>query len=301
MSASNLPLSPTSSSSGGFHPDLTSASGLNRKAIPSDTVIPLADLESSSFGLPPTPKTPDFGLEAPAVPYANGTYTRHVHSQPGYTKNNANRRKEQNRNAQRAFRARKEKHLQDLQDRIDEMVAKQEPLLEENRCLKQLVHQLEEENLTLNTYKTVFELMASHNFLITTSPPQAEMQSELSPTFRASNGYPQSTPPSQLSSLRKNVTNNNNLDTGSHSIASQSSAHSCLFQTTPPGASQLLPPHDYPDVASILPPPAMPGYNSNTIESVEICQFPNSNYLEPKQPQPETLTLLGLLQFPAAL
>ncbi|KAI8388491.1 uncharacterized protein BYT42DRAFT_491537, partial [Radiomyces spectabilis] len=71
------------------------------------------------------------------------------------------KRKAQNRAAQRAFRERKEKHMAELQERIRELEElaskKDENLLRENESLKDQLRQLEQENYALKHSKFTFE------------------------------------------------------------------------------------------------------------------------------------------------
>ncbi|KAA1116370.1 hypothetical protein PGT21_011297 [Puccinia graminis f. sp. tritici] len=304
MSPSDVPdpISPTSASAGlPSDPAYSTLSAclngpLNRKTVSSGTVISLADLRSPSSDLPPTPKTPDFGGENQTSHRADGTYVLPVHPLSDHIKNDVNRRKEQNRNAQRAFRERKEKRLQDLQGRIETLVAKQQPLAEENRCLKQLVHQLQAENRDLNAYKTAFNLIASDSLPNSASPLPPEMQSQPPPTINTSNGYPESTPLLQFSSLRHTAMDRNNLDTCSQaSIASQSSGTDSPFpHPTPGGTSQpMLLSVEYPDMTSIMPPLAGEGHGSDKMGSVKMCDFSNTTYLEQAQPQPKNSYIFG--------
>lgn len=63
----------------------------------------------------------------------------------------ANKRKAQNRAAQRAFRERKEKHLKDLEDRISELESESRTATDENEFLRQQVKRLQNE---LHHYRT---------------------------------------------------------------------------------------------------------------------------------------------------
>ncbi|KAI7873924.1 hypothetical protein K492DRAFT_174999 [Lichtheimia hyalospora FSU 10163] len=70
------------------------------------------------------------------------------------------KRKEQNRAAQRAFRERKERHVQELQDRIRELEeenASHGTLVKENEKLKEQIKQLKEENYALKGTPFTFE------------------------------------------------------------------------------------------------------------------------------------------------
>jgi hypothetical protein len=105
MSPSDVPdpISPNSASAGlPSEPAYSTLSAclngpLNRKTMSSSTVISLADLRSPSSDLPPTPKTPDFGVENQTSHRADGPYVLPVHPLSDHTKNDVNRRKEQNR------------------------------------------------------------------------------------------------------------------------------------------------------------------------------------------------------------
>ncbi|EDR15463.1 uncharacterized protein LACBIDRAFT_242593, partial [Laccaria bicolor S238N-H82] len=59
------------------------------------------------------------------------------------------KRKEQNRAAQRAFRERKEKHVKDLEDKVAALETKNEEAVHENENLRDLLTQLQNENLVL--------------------------------------------------------------------------------------------------------------------------------------------------------
>lgn len=59
------------------------------------------------------------------------------------------KRKEQNRAAQRAFRERKEKHVKDLEDRVAELLAKNNETQNENENLRDLLSRLQSENVLL--------------------------------------------------------------------------------------------------------------------------------------------------------
>ncbi|KAL9559609.1 hypothetical protein PS6_000704 [Mucor atramentarius] len=71
------------------------------------------------------------------------------------------KRKAQNRAAQRAFRDRKEKHVAELQARIAELEAlnatKDEDLVKENQKLKEMLQKLQEENYALKGAQFTFE------------------------------------------------------------------------------------------------------------------------------------------------
>ncbi|KAI8882534.1 hypothetical protein K501DRAFT_333974 [Backusella circina FSU 941] len=77
------------------------------------------------------------------------------------------KRKAQNRAAQRAFRDRKEKHVSELQARIDELEklneTKDETLLEENKQLKEMLKKLQDENYALKGAQFTFKFPPENN------------------------------------------------------------------------------------------------------------------------------------------
>ncbi|SCV71629.1 BQ2448_3217 [Microbotryum intermedium] len=66
------------------------------------------------------------------------------------------KRKDQNRKAQRAFRERKEKHLKDLEDRVSSLEQESSEKAAENAALKQLMERLQNENERLKVFETAF-------------------------------------------------------------------------------------------------------------------------------------------------
>lgn len=66
------------------------------------------------------------------------------------------RRKAQNRQAQRNFRERKEKHLKDLEERVVSLEQQTKDRDAENAALKQLLENLQSENARLKVYETAF-------------------------------------------------------------------------------------------------------------------------------------------------
>ncbi|KAI7907116.1 uncharacterized protein BX663DRAFT_494882 [Cokeromyces recurvatus] len=87
------------------------------------------------------------------------------------------KRKAQNRAAQRAFRDRKEKHLAELQARIEELEAlnatKNEDLIKENQQLREQLKRLQEENYALKGAQFTFEfpISGSINKMLTSTLP----------------------------------------------------------------------------------------------------------------------------------
>lgn len=68
------------------------------------------------------------------------------------------KRKEQNRAAQRAFRERKEKHVKDLEDKVAALETKNEEAVHENENLRDLLTQLQNENLVLKQTSFTFSV-----------------------------------------------------------------------------------------------------------------------------------------------
>ncbi|KAH9440186.1 hypothetical protein Pst134EA_030274 [Puccinia striiformis f. sp. tritici] len=270
---------------------------LKPKMISSNAVIPLVDLGSPSSEHPSTPKSPNFGTQAGVGHHAHGAHgLLPLNQLPEQPTKDTHRRKEQNRNAQRAFRERKEKRLQDLQCRVDKLIAKQQPLADENRCLKQLVHQLQVENQNLKAYKTAFNLVTSDNLVNSSSPLLAEIQAQFTTTFSVGTGYskstsqPQTSPPSQI------VTDPHyNWDLCSQSsLSSPSSSGSHFPLQTPSGSSQAKPTlyTEYSDNTSALPP-VFEGCGSDKTGSGQMSHFQKINYLEHGPPQPENTHFFG--------
>ncbi|GAA5885567.1 hypothetical protein JCM16303_001463 [Sporobolomyces ruberrimus] len=71
-------------------------------------------------------------------------------------KKTSEKRKAQNRAAQRNFRERKEKHLKDLEDKVGALEQKANDSQAENSALKQLLQQLKSENDRLKVYESAF-------------------------------------------------------------------------------------------------------------------------------------------------
>ncbi|CEP10995.1 hypothetical protein [Parasitella parasitica] len=85
------------------------------------------------------------------------------------------KRKAQNRAAQRAFRDRKEKHVAELQARIAELEAlnatKDEDLIKENEQLKEMLQKVQEENYALKGAQFTFEFPVNDSAAFNTSHP----------------------------------------------------------------------------------------------------------------------------------
>lgn len=70
--------------------------------------------------------------------------------------NRLQKRKEQNRAAQRAFRERKERHVKDLEDKVSELETKNETQHSENENLRDLLQRLQSENMALKAQQASF-------------------------------------------------------------------------------------------------------------------------------------------------
>ncbi|VDC01968.1 unnamed protein product [Peniophora sp. CBMAI 1063] len=68
------------------------------------------------------------------------------------------KRKEQNRAAQRAFRERKEKHVKDLEDKVAQLEQKNEQSQTENTQLRELLKRLQDENVMLKQAQFTFSV-----------------------------------------------------------------------------------------------------------------------------------------------
>lgn len=77
------------------------------------------------------------------------TNTRRKSGNPTQDELRLLKRKEQNRAAQRAFRERKEKHVKDLEDKVEELELKNQRTESENENLRDLLTRLQEENVQL--------------------------------------------------------------------------------------------------------------------------------------------------------
>ncbi|CAE6395019.1 unnamed protein product [Rhizoctonia solani] len=112
------------------------------------------------------------------------------------------KRKEQNRAAQRAFRDRKEKHVRDLEDKIQELEQKFNTSESENTNLKDLLKRLQNENMMLK---------------------QSAFTFEFTPTDKLSNQMSTSPATNTNSSLSSSGTNPFTSPSHSHSSASPES------------------------------------------------------------------------------
>lgn len=121
----------------------------------------------------------------------------------------ASKRKEQNRAAQRAFRERKEKHLQDLEDRIAELENETTTATSENDFLKDQVRKLQDElkryQASRSSSSTVLQTPYS-NFTFEFpfyKDPKSEttMSSDRSSSTNSMQSTPESSEPTSLSHL----------------------------------------------------------------------------------------------------
>ena len=96
----------------------------------------------------------------------------------------SDKRKEQNRNAQRAFRDRKEQHARTLEKQVAELEAAAENREAENRNLKELVARLQNENAQLsNIGDTKFTFSAPVSKPLASSMPASSASIPVSLTF----------------------------------------------------------------------------------------------------------------------
>ncbi|KAG8910620.1 hypothetical protein FRC00_007867, partial [Tulasnella sp. 408] len=82
----------------------------------------------------------------------------------------ANKRKEQNRAAQRAFRERKEKHVRDLEDQVSALEQKSTAQATENENLRELLGRLQNENLMLKQSAFTFNFNSAQTPRSTATP-----------------------------------------------------------------------------------------------------------------------------------
>ncbi|KAG8845176.1 hypothetical protein FRB91_002009, partial [Serendipita sp. 411] len=119
------------------------------------------------------------------------------------------KRKEQNRAAQRAFRERKERHVKDLEDKVSMLEEKTDSQAAENENLRELLTRLQQENLTLR--------QSQFNFTF---------QQPLASTSAAGSGTSQQQPQQQgysaSSSRQQNAGDSNNISASSKSNVSSS-------------------------------------------------------------------------------
>ncbi|KAI9471921.1 MAG: hypothetical protein EXX96DRAFT_582213 [Benjaminiella poitrasii] len=156
------------------------------------------------------------------------------------------KRKAQNRAAQRAFRDRKEKHLAELQARIEELEAlnstKNEDLIRENQTLKEQLQKLQEENYALRGAQFTFEFPISDS--INKVTPQSTVTAPIT-TNAASTTTPTTATPVSVStnnnSINMNYDNMNNFYQMSTSGSSTSSGNSYSGEDNSSSAEQHSP------------------------------------------------------------
>ncbi|KAL1915854.1 uncharacterized protein VTP21DRAFT_6242 [Calcarisporiella thermophila] len=104
-------------------------------------------------------------------------------------KDKSTKRKAQNRAAQRAFRERKEKYVKELEDRIKELEkneTKSSQLEEENKKLREIIQQLQDENNSLKSDFTFEFPLQGHN----KDTPLEPVRSLSFPTSSSDSGTP---------------------------------------------------------------------------------------------------------------
>ncbi|CAE6469459.1 unnamed protein product [Rhizoctonia solani] len=124
------------------------------------------------------------------------------------------KRKEQNRAAQRAFRDRKEKHVRDLEDKIQELEQKFNTSESENTNLKDLLKRLQNENMMLKQSAFTFEFTPTDKLAnIAATSPTTNTSSSLSsagtnpftsPSHSQSSASPESTTANYISKSPNN-------------------------------------------------------------------------------------------------
>ncbi|KAG8763850.1 hypothetical protein FRC11_010998 [Ceratobasidium sp. 423] len=132
------------------------------------------------------------------------------------------KRKEQNRAAQRAFRDRKEKHVRDLEDKIQELEQKYNTSETENTNLKDLLQRLQNENMMLKQSAFTFEFApADKPSSLTATSPTANTASSLSsagtnPFTSPSPSHSSASPESTTANYVSKSPNNNSLFTANN-------------------------------------------------------------------------------------
>lgn len=169
------------------------------------------------------------------------------------------KRKEQNRAAQRAFRDRKEKHVRDLEDRIQELEQKFNTSESENTNLKDLLRRLQNENMVLK---------------------QSAFTFEFAPTDKSSNAAVTSPTANTSSSLSSAGTNPFTSPSHSHSSASPESTTANYVSKSP---------HNSLFTANNTPSPNMNAPDSRenvTINSAGILAFSTPSTTQPTPATP---------------
>ncbi|KAJ1310920.1 hypothetical protein OPQ81_009432 [Rhizoctonia solani] len=108
------------------------------------------------------------------------------------------KRKEQNRAAQRAFRDRKEKHVRDLEDKIQELEQKYNTSETENTNLKDLLRRLQNENMMLKQSAFTFEFSPDKSSNLASTSPTANTTSSLSSAESTTANYVSKSPNNSL-------------------------------------------------------------------------------------------------------
>ncbi|KAK4704803.1 AP-1-like transcription factor, partial [Phenoliferia sp. Uapishka_3] len=94
----------------------------------------------------------------------------------------SDRRRAQNRQAQRAFRERKEKHLKELEDRVFSLEQQTTDQVTENAALKQLLERLQGENERLKVYESAFSFSYAKDVSNSSSMPTSNQFGGKPPT-----------------------------------------------------------------------------------------------------------------------
>ncbi|KAG2229950.1 hypothetical protein INT48_003495 [Thamnidium elegans] len=164
------------------------------------------------------------------------------------------KRKAQNRAAQRAFRDRKEKHVAELQARIDELerinATKDEDLVKENETLKEMLKQLQQENYALKGAQFTFEFPVHSSdtntntnttttTTTTTTPSKHETYTTSGSSMSSSNSYSGEETNSQLSPLSNSHTHEDDSTSADTPIANLFSAEPMQFGLIQPSETNM--------------------------------------------------------------
>ncbi|CAE6406820.1 unnamed protein product [Rhizoctonia solani] len=246
--------------------DNTVGDGSKRKASRDDSgnpeSQPRAKVHKSSEDSVSSQPTDEPAKKAPARRKSGGN--------TGLTEENRlAKRKEQNRAAQRAFRDRKEKHVKDLEDKIQELEQKFNTSESENTNLKDLLRRLQSENMMLK---------------------QSAFTFEFAPTDKSSNLAATSPTTNTSSSLSSAGTNPFTSPSHSHSSASPESTTANYVSKSP--NNSLF-------TANNTPSPNINGPSDSrdnvTVNSAGMLSFSN-----PSTVQPTPVTPALSLQSPGA-
>ncbi|CAE6463559.1 unnamed protein product [Rhizoctonia solani] len=170
------------------------------------------------------------------------------------------KRKEQNRAAQRAFRDRKEKHVRDLEDKIQELEQKYNTSESENTNLKDLLKRLQSENMMLKQSAFTFEFAPTDkSSSLTATSPTANTASSLSsastnPFTSPSHSHSSASPESTTANYVPKIPNNS-LFTANNTPSPNLNAHSDSRENVTINAAGML---TFSNPSTTQPTPATP-------------------------------------------